>query len=75
METAHTHHNQEVLMDTLSIFSITIHRGREVIDREQLPARAFSGVEAHAFARRMVEAHGGFPTVRANVVREDIPAV
>lgn len=64
--------NQEVHMDALSIFSITISRGREVIDREQLPFNAFSGVEAHAFARRIAEAHGD--GARFCVVREDIPA-
>jgi hypothetical protein len=74
MEQTPTTTTQEAQVATLSIFSITIHRGREVIDREQLPARAFSGVEVHAFAQRMVEAHGGFPTYRANVIREDIPA-
>jgi hypothetical protein len=53
---------------TVTHYSITILRGREVIDREQLPFNAFSGVEAHAFARRMAEAHGA--GARPCVVRE-----
>jgi len=70
MESAETTSNQEAQM--LPIFFITISRAGEIIDREELPARAFSVDEAHAFAAKMSAAHGDGAFER--VILKGIPA-
>lgn len=62
MQTTTTHRGaaaeRTVSMTSIPVFSITVFTGREITDREQLPARAFSYDEAEGFAEQMRAAHG-----------------